>query len=206
MFPTVQLTRRIFGLIGYCWTIMPTPTIFLYLLLGVIFTAPTGSAQTTYPPGTYAYAITSLSKIQLEEWLQRHVPGIVTYSGATASRQIDPGFRGTDHSQVEYASTTFRQYTWSSCTLVIAEAHEDGTWLTPPELHTTARVAMTDVDSVVAGVIHEGEGPVSLTLAKSARSFGNAAGSLPVRLLARYPLLVSRVLLRYSEMCKGHIP
>lgn len=67
------------------------------------------------------------------------------------------------------------------------------------------QVAMTDVDSVGAGVVQEGEGVVSLPLAKDAESSGNIVAGTSVRLFARYPLLVSRVLLRYSEMCKGHI-
>ena len=176
------------------------------LLLAVFVTGVSGTKQDAYPAGTYAHAITSLSKAQLEEWLQFHVPGLVTYGAPSQTRQIDPGLRGRDHSQVEYASTRFRRYTWSNGTLVVAEAHEEGTWLTPPGLQTTASVAMVDVDSVAAGVIHEGEGTVGLTLVKGAKSSGNAAGGQSVRLLVRYPLLVSRVLLRYSQMCKGLIP
>lgn len=163
-------------------------------------------AQDAYPPGTYAHAVTTLGRTQLEEWLQRHVPGLVTYSGPRTPRSIDPGAAAVNRSEIEYASTVFRKYTWTNCTLRVEEAQEEGTWLVPPELQTTARVAMTDVSSVSAGVMVEGEGPVGLHLTASAGSTGNSPDGRSVRLLARYPSLVLRVLLRYSEMCKGRIP
>jgi hypothetical protein len=175
------------------------------VLAGLLATSTPAPSQDAHPPGTYAHAITALDTRQLEAWLQRHLPGLVTYGEPTAPRPIDPGTRLADRSQIEYGSTTFRTYTWTNCTLLVEEAREEGTWLVPPRLHQAARVAMTDVDSVSAGVT-DGEGSVGLHLRKDADSNGNAADGRSVRLIARYPLLVSRVLLRYTEMCKGHLP
>lgn len=172
---------------------------------GVLRAALAVDAQAAEVPQTFATALGAMTtQAELEEWLQQHAPGLVSYEVQSVPT-VPPGpTEARNDLAVQYSATSFNRHTWKNCSLQVEEAEGQGLWLRPETVHRTAVVAMSDVDSIASGVVAEGEGVVSLYLKRDSASMGNVQRGAVVRLTTRYPVIVAGVLLKYSEMCKGH--
>lgn len=156
------------------------------------------ASQHTQPPQSFSVAMEMLGDEQLEAWLQRSVAGLDSYEPAK-------DYAGGDQRESRHVATTLRRYTWQNCNLQVQEERLAGTWLHKDDLETTAAVAMTDVDGVSSGIDTPVEATVTLELIVGSPSTGSLQRGRLVRLFVRYPQVVSSVLLRYTQFCKGNL-
>lgn len=166
------------------------------VILAATTTLSAVARQDPEPSQSFGVALHLLTDEQIEAWLQLHVAGLSSYEPAEE-------YAGVDQREHPHVATTLRRYTWRKCDLQVQEERLAGTWLHKDDLETTAVAAMKDVDSVSSGVGPAVEGFVTLHLIDAAPSTGNLMRRRAIRLVVRYPQVVSSVLLWYTQVCKG---
>ena len=68
-------------------------------------------AQDEASPRTFGAALAAIStQAGLEEWLQRNVPGLISYNVSVRHDPSQPLARGNE--EIDYESTTARFYSW----------------------------------------------------------------------------------------------